>query len=85
MIPSHDTFGRVFSLLDPTQSNDAFTCWWQSIQTFIHKKHVAIDGKTLRATYGKALSKSAIHMVSAWDVENGIVFGQVKRMKSQTK
>ncbi len=77
-IPSHDTFGRVFSLLDPKQFNDAFTCWWQSIQTLIHKKHVAIDGKTLRASYDKALGKSAIHMVSAWAVENGIVLGQVK-------
>jgi len=37
-IPSHDTFGRGFSLLDPKQFNDTFTCWWQSIQTLIHKK-----------------------------------------------
>jgi predicted transposase YbfD/YdcC len=77
-IPSHDTFGRVFSLLDPKQFNEAFTCWWQSIQTLVYKKQVAIDGKTLRASHDKASNKSAIHMVSAWAVQNGIVLGQIK-------
>ena len=77
-IPSHDTFGRVFSLLDPKQFNEAFTNWWQSMLTLIDKKHIAIDGKTLRASHDKTLNKSAIHMISAWAVEKGIVLGQVK-------
>ena len=39
---------------------------------------VAIDGKTLRRSHHKSASKSAIHMVSAWGRENGLVLGQVK-------
>lgn len=77
-IPSHDTFGIIFSLLDPEQFNEAFTRWWQSIQTIVREKHVAIDGKTLRGSHDKAINKSAIHVISAWAVENGIVLGQVK-------
>ncbi len=77
-IPSHDTFGRVFSMPDPKQFREAFTGWWQSIKNLVNQSHIAIDGKTLRASYDKALDKSAIHMVSAWAVENGLVLGQVK-------
>lgn len=77
-IPSHDTFGRVFSLLDPKQFNDAFTRWSQSIKNIIQEKQIAIDGKTLRASHDKTADKGAIHVVSAWAVENGIVLGQVK-------
>jgi len=75
-IPSHDTFGRVFSMLDPRQFKEAFLNWSQSIRSVIGQ--VAIDGKTLRASHDKAMEKGAIHMVSAWAVENGIVLGQIK-------
>ena len=75
-IPSHDTFGRVFSMLDPQQFKEAFLNWSQSIRTLIGQ--IAIDGKTLRRSHDNALGKSAIHMVSAWAVENGIVLGQIK-------
>ena len=75
-IPSHDTFGRVFSMLDPKQFTDAFIGWSKSIQALIGQ--IAIDGKTLRASHDKAMGKSAIHMVSAWAVGNGIVLGQIK-------
>jgi predicted transposase YbfD/YdcC len=77
-IPSHDTFGRVFSLLDPEQFNEAFTRWWQSIQTYVFERQVAIDGKTLRGSHDRMTDKYPIHMISAWAVENGIVLGQVK-------
>ena len=36
----------------------------------------AIDGKTLRRSYDKANSKSAIHMVSAWATANHLSLGQ---------
>lgn len=75
-IPSHDTFGRVFAMLDPKQFTDAFISWSQSIRALIGQ--IAIDGKTLRASYDNAMEKGAIHMVSAWVVDNGIVLGQVK-------
>jgi predicted transposase YbfD/YdcC len=75
-IPSHDTFGRFFSMLDPKQFTDAFINWTQSLRALIGQ--IAIDGKTLRASHDNAMGKGAIHMVSAWAVDNGIVLGQVK-------
>ncbi|MSQ02968.1 MAG: hypothetical protein EXR71_13950 [Myxococcales bacterium] len=40
--------------------------------------HVAIDGKTLRRSFDAALGGKAIHMVSAWLSEQGLVLGPVK-------
>lgn len=77
-IPSHDTFGRFFSMLDPKQFNNSFTSWWQSIRTLLDQNQIAIDGKTVRSSHDKAMGKDAIHMVSAWHVENAMVLGQIK-------
>jgi predicted transposase YbfD/YdcC len=76
-IPSHDTFGRVFSLLDPEQLEKCFQSWISSIAKVI-KGVVAIDGKTLRRSFDSATGKSAIHMVSAWASDLGLVVGQLK-------
>lgn len=76
-IPSHDTFGRVFSLLDPQAFQDAFREWVGIIQGKV-EGIVAIDGKTARGSHDRANGKQAIHIVSAWAVENGVSLGQVK-------
>jgi len=77
-IPSHDTFGRVFSLLSPEEFQRCFLSWIQSVFSVTDGQVVAIDGKTLRHSYDRANNKSAIHMVSAWASENGLTLGQVK-------
>ena len=76
-IPSHDTFGRVFSLLAPDTFQQAFREWIYAIQGKL-KGVVAIDGKTARGSHDRANGKQAIHIVSAWAVENGLALGQVK-------
>jgi predicted transposase YbfD/YdcC len=76
-IPSHDTFGRTFSLLSPKAFQESFTCWIHSL-TGVFEGLVAIDGKTLRRSHDRQAGKAAIHMVSAWASENGLVLGQVK-------
>jgi len=77
-IPSHDTFGRVFSMLDPKQFSESFTRWIQAICELTKGAVVAIDGKTLRRSHDRSKGIFAIHMVSAWAVGNGMVLGQVK-------
>ena len=77
-IPSHDTFGRVFSLLDAQQFGDCFLAWVQAVSAVTRGQVIAIDGKTLRRSHDKALGKSAIHMVSAWASDNRLVLGQTK-------
>jgi predicted transposase YbfD/YdcC len=38
----------------------------------------AIDGKTIRRSYDKNKGKEAIHIISAFATENGVVCGQIK-------
>lgn len=77
-IPSHDTFGRVFALLDPEQFQDCFLSWVQAVFEVTNGQVIALDGKTLRHSYDNASGKGAIHMVSAWAAANEVVLGQVK-------
>lgn len=44
-IPSHDTFGRLFGLIDPEQFEAAFRRWVSSILPALGAEIVAIDGK----------------------------------------
>jgi predicted transposase YbfD/YdcC len=75
-IPSHDTFGRVFALLDPKQFEGSFVQWVQGISKTV-KGVIAIDGKTLRRSHDHAAGKKALHMVSAWAIENRLVLAQL--------
>lgn len=77
-IPSHDTFGRVFALLDPDQFRCCFVSWIQAISHITDGEVVALDGKTLRRSHDSTLGKAAIHMVSAWASSNRLVLGQLK-------
>ena len=77
-IPSHDTFGRVFSMIDAQQFQLAFWEWVCAVNTLIQGQVVNIDGKCLRGSHDEKLGKRAIYMVSAWAAENEIVLGQRK-------
>ena len=77
-IPSHDTFGRVFRLLDPQQWQDGFLSWVEAITQAAKGQIVPIDGKALRRSHDKKLGAKAIHMVSAWASDSKVVLGQVK-------
>jgi len=74
--PSHDTFSRLFRLLDPEQFR---TCFQRFMAHFAQTCQgvVAIDGKVLRRSFDKASGKAALHMVSAWGCEQRLVLGQV--------
>ena len=76
-IPSHDTFGRVISALNPDAFERCFQSWIQSLAGSSGGELIAIDGKTLRHSFDKANNKAAIHMISAWATANHLVFGQI--------
>lgn len=76
-IPSHDTFGRVFSLLPPDEFRACFIAWVQSLCN-INGDIVNIDGKALRRSFDTEKDKAMIYMVSAWANANNMVLGQVK-------
>jgi predicted transposase YbfD/YdcC len=73
-IPSHDTFSRFFRFVDPQAFQKCFINWTQKISKVIGGV-IALDGKTL-CNSGSGDEK-AIHVVSAFSVENDIVLGQL--------
>lgn len=73
-IPSHDTFGRIFGLIDPEQFESAFRRWVSSILPALGTEIVAIDGKTSRRSGG--IDATALHLVSAFAAGAGLVLGQ---------
>lgn len=76
-IPSHDTINRVFAALNPTDLQECFIDWVQSIAGISNGKVISIDGKRL-CNGGVDGKKAIIHMVSAWSNANNMVMGQVK-------
>jgi predicted transposase YbfD/YdcC len=77
-IPSHDTFGDVFAMIDGEAFQRRFMHWIEQVFTITKGQVVAIDGKTARHSYDKGGKKGAIHLVRAWASENGITLGQRK-------
>ncbi len=78
-IPSGDTIKRVFQAIDSKLFLQCFMEWTQLIAEKINKQGiVAIDGKTMCGSYDNSTGKKALHIVSAWFSETGMVLGQVK-------
>ena len=75
-IPSHDRFNAIFASIKPAEFETCLLNWITALHQVTAGQVVAIDGKTLRRSYDKANSKSAIHMVSAWATANHISLGQ---------
>ena len=75
-IPSHDTFERVFAMIDPKEFQSSFHIWISETVKLINGETVSIDGKTICAS--KDDNQRAIHMVSAWANKQKLVIGQVK-------
>ena len=73
-IPSHDTFGRLFGLIDPGEFEAAFRRWVSSVVPALGAEIVAIDGKTSRRS-GK-VDATPLHLVSAFAAGAGLVLGQ---------
>lgn len=77
-IPSHDTFGRLFSLLDSDVFEECFLAWIESLSIDLQNEIISIDGKSLRGSHDKRKAVKMLHVVSAWASENKILLGQIK-------
>ena len=75
-VASHDTFGRVFALLNAEVFEQCFIGWMRSVCGAFDGLQVALDGKTVRRS--KSSGQKAIHMVSAFASGLGLTLGQVK-------
>jgi predicted transposase YbfD/YdcC len=77
-IPSHDTFGDVFGMIDGEEFQRSFIRWIERVFTVTGGQVIAIDGKTARRSHDKNIGQDAIHLVNAWASANGITLGQRK-------
>ncbi|MCJ7701802.1 MAG: ISAs1 family transposase [Anaerolineales bacterium] len=77
-IPSHDTFGRVFSQIDPEEFQTSFMEWVKAVHQITQGQVIGIDGKQMRGSHDQRKGKRAIYMVSAWAEQNHLVLGQRK-------
>ena len=75
-LPSHDTFSRLFRLLEPAALALCFSAFLDQLGE-AGEGVIAIDGKTLRRSFNTAAQKNALHVVSAFASEAGVVLGQV--------
>lgn len=75
-MPSDDPLRRFFRALNPKKFEECFLEWVKSFQLSLEEKVVAIDGKTSRRSFDG--QNKAMHMVSAFSSELGIVLGQLK-------
>ena len=75
-IPSHDTFRRVFGLIDADAFEACFAAWATSRIDTLDGEVVAIDGKTLRRSFDTSRGRSPLQVVSAWASEQSVVLAQ---------
>jgi predicted transposase YbfD/YdcC len=73
--PSHDTFSRVFRLLEPEPFEAAFAKFTGAFAGAL-KGVVAIDGKALRGAYERGRKATPLHLVNVWAAEARLVIGQ---------
>ena len=75
-IPSHDTFERLFAMMDPKELEYSFGAWIGETVKLMKGETVSIDGKSICASADA--ENRAIHMVSAWANKQRLVLGQLK-------
>ena len=77
-IPSHDTFSRVFRLLDPVAFEQAFRAFMAGFAAALGPPSgvVAIDGKALRGAFERGAKATPLHLVNVWSAEQRLVLAQ---------
>lgn len=77
-LPSHDTLGRILSILDPNEFEQCFINWTNAVFKKTSGDIIPIDGKLLRGSYNTKSNIHAINVVGAFSTANGVLLGQVK-------
>jgi predicted transposase YbfD/YdcC len=75
--PSHDTFSRIFRLLDPAAFEACFARYLAALAARVEGV-VAIDGKTAHRSFDRQTGRAPLHLISAWACEQRLVFGQLR-------
>ena len=78
-IPSHDTFRRVFCLLEPEAFQRSFAGWVAAMadRGAGTLRVIPVDGKTARRSGRRRSGLAPLHLVTAWASANHVSLGQV--------
>ena len=74
--PSHDTFDRVLSALDPVAFQKCLLAWLEALHENTQGL-IAIDGKVAREAMARSGDQGPLTLVSAWASANHLLLGQV--------
>lgn len=74
-VPSHDTFSRIFRLLEPTAFEACFARYLSALAAQVEGV-IAVDGKTARRSFDRQNQRPPLHLISAWACEQRLVLGQ---------
>ncbi len=77
-VPTHQTIGRVFSILKPKSFESFFRNYTATLCGSNEGRHIAMDGKTMCGSYDKASGKKALHLLHAQAVDMGITLAQLE-------
>jgi len=77
-IPSHDTFGRLFRVIEPGELKKCLGKDGQSFIDTVKDKLINFDGKKLKGAKPKSKGNKGLYIVNAWVSENKICIGQEK-------
>lgn len=78
-IPSHDTFRRVFMMINAEQFEACFLAWTRAVFVHAnddHPRQIAVDGKTMRRSFDRRGERSPLHVVSAFAMQEGVTLAQ---------
>jgi len=78
-IPSHDTFRRVFMLIDADQFERCFLAWTRAVFSPVDGeglRQIAVDGKAMRRSFDRRKGTSPLHVVSAFATQEGLTLAQ---------
>ena len=75
-IPGHDTIRRVFEVLEPKEVEMRFADWVSQICPALDGRVIAIDGKSVRGSGSVTRGMKALHVVSAYATDVGVMLAQ---------
>ena len=78
-IPSHDTFRRVFLLVEAERFEACFVAWTRAVFKPPENgtpRQIAVDGKVMRRSFDRRKGNSPLHVVSAFATQSGLTLAQ---------
>ena len=77
-IPAHDTFNRVFQLLDPDELKGCLGSDGSVLLSEISGQYINFDGKKIKGESPKSRGNQGLYILSAWVNEHRLCIGQQK-------